>query len=53
MLAKGKTDTARIWTYVRDELPFGSNTPPAAVFYYSRDRGARIPSVTLQTIPVS
>ena len=27
-------------TYVRDELPFGSNTPPAAVFYYSRDRGA-------------
>ena len=23
VLAKGKVDTARIWTYVRDDRPFG------------------------------
>lgn len=43
VLAKGKTDTAHIWTYVRDDRPFGSTTPPAAVFYYSRDRAGAHP----------
>lgn len=43
VLAKGKTDTARIWTYVRDDRPFGGGAPPAAVFYYSRDRAATHP----------
>jgi transposase len=38
VLAKGKTDTGRIWTYVRDDRPFGGQAPPAAVYYYSRDR---------------
>jgi transposase len=38
VLAKGKTDTARSWTYVRDDRPFGGTGPPAALFYYSRDR---------------
>jgi transposase len=38
VLAKLKTDTGRIWTYVRDDRPFGSADPPAALFYYSRDR---------------
>ena len=33
VLARGKTDTARIWTYVRDDRPFGGQDPPAAVFY--------------------
>jgi transposase len=38
VLAKGKTDTGRIWVYVRDDRPFGGPAPPAAVFHYSRDR---------------
>jgi len=38
VLAKGKTDIARCWTYVRDDRPFGGTDPPAAMFYYSRDR---------------
>ncbi len=43
VLARGKTDTARLWTYVRDDRPFGGATPPAAVFYYSRDRAGEHP----------
>lgn len=39
VLAKGKTHTARCWVYVRDDRPFGGGAPPAAMFYYSRDRG--------------
>jgi len=38
VLAKGKTRTGRLWTYVRDDRPFGGPDPPAAVFFYSRDR---------------
>jgi transposase len=38
VLARGKTDTARSWVYVRDDRPFGGTGPPAAMFYYSRDR---------------
>jgi transposase len=38
VLAKGKTHTARCWVYVRDDRPFGGLNPPAAMFYYSRDR---------------
>ena len=38
VLAKGKTRTARIWTYVRDDRPFGGKVSPAAVFFYSADR---------------
>jgi transposase len=43
VLAKGKTDTGRCWTYVRDDRPFGGPAPPAAVFYYSRDRRGEHP----------
>ncbi|CAN7597739.1 IS66 family transposase [Mesorhizobium amorphae] len=43
VLAKGKTDTGRLWTYVRDDRPFGGADPPAAVFYYSRDRRGEHP----------
>ena len=35
----GKTHTGRCWVYVRDDRPFGGGAPPAAMFYYSRDRG--------------
>ena len=40
VLAKGKCRTGRIWTYVRDDRPFGGSAPPAAVFFYSADRTA-------------
>jgi transposase len=43
VLAKGKTDTGRIWVYVRDDKPFGGQAPPGAVFYYSRDRAGEHP----------
>ncbi len=38
LLAKGGTQTARLWTYVRDDRPFASQAPPAALFHFSRDR---------------
>jgi transposase len=38
VLEKGKCRTGRIWTYVRDDRPFGGRAPPAAVFFYSSDR---------------
>jgi transposase len=40
---KGKTRTGRLWTYVRDDRPFAGPDPPAAVFFYSRDRGGEHP----------
>jgi transposase len=43
MLAKGKTVTGRLWTYVRDDRPFGGRAPPAAVFFYSRERAGDHP----------
>jgi transposase len=39
VLAKGKTVTGRCWVYVRDDRRFKGGAPPAAMFYYSRDRG--------------
>jgi transposase len=38
ILAKVKTVTGHIWTYVRDDRPFGGHAPPAALYYASRDR---------------
>ena len=49
VLAKGKTITGRLWTYVRDDRPFGGPAPPAAVFYYSRDRTGEHPQRHLHT----
>ena len=43
LLAKGKTITARLWTYVRDDRPFGGADPPAAVFFFSSDRSGEHP----------
>lgn len=43
VLAKSKTTTGRLWTYVRDDRPFGGPEPPAAVFFYSHDRGGEHP----------
>jgi transposase len=43
LLAKGKTVQARLWTYVRDDRPFGGPDPPAAAYYFSRDRSGDHP----------
>ena len=43
VLAKTKTRTGRIWTYVRDDQPFGGTAAPAAVYFYSLDRGGEHP----------
>ena len=47
VLSKGKTDIGRCWIYVRDDRPFGGKAPPAAMFYYSRDRKAEHPQAHL------
>ena len=38
VLARGRTDTGRLWVYVRDDRPFAGGAPPAALYRYSRDR---------------
>lgn len=43
VLARNKTDIARLWVYVRDDRPFGGPAPPGAVFHYSRNRGGEHP----------
>ncbi len=43
VLAKVKTRTGRLWTYVRDDQPFGGAAAPAAVYFYSPDRGGEHP----------
>jgi transposase len=43
VLAKGKTRTGRLWSYVRDDRPFAGPDPPAAAFFYSPDRGGEHP----------
>ncbi|MBT0671816.1 IS66 family transposase [Novosphingobium profundi] len=47
VLAKGKTDTARLWVYVRDDRSFAGSDPPAALFHYSRDRRGEHPRAHL------
>ena len=48
ILAKGKTIKGHIWTYVRDDRPFGGRAPPAALYYASRDRRHEHPGRHLQ-----
>lgn len=47
VLAKVKTRTGRLWTYVRDDRPFAGQAAPAAVFFYSPDRGGAHPAMHL------
>ncbi|WP_436718034.1 IS66 family transposase [Roseibium algicola] len=54
ILAKGKADTGRIWTYVRDDRPFGGpnakgTAPPAALYYASRNRRQEHPERHLKS----
>ncbi|NHB77515.1 transposase [Rhodobacter sp. M37P] len=39
----GKTQTARLWTYARNERPWGSDAPPAAWYRFSGDRKGQHP----------
>lgn len=45
---QGKTKTGRLWTYVRDDRPAGSDEPPAAWFAYSPDRKGERPQTHLK-----
>jgi transposase len=46
----GKTKTARLWTYVRDDRPAGDTSPPAVWFAYSEDRKGEHPKQHLSNI---
>ena len=48
VLAKNQTRKGRLWVYVRDDRPFGGGHPPAAVFFYSRDRTGEHPELHLR-----
>jgi transposase len=39
----GKTQTARLWCYVRDERPWAGETPPCAWYQFSADRKGEHP----------
>lgn len=51
VLARDKTDVGRLWTYVRDDRPFGGRAPPAAIHHYSRDRRGEHPVEHLRAWP--
>src|SRR3546814_681328 len=48
VLASCKTDTGRLWVYVRYDRPVAGPEPPAAVFHYSRDRRGEHPQAHLR-----
>lgn len=45
----GKTKTGRLWTYVRDERPWGGSGHPAVLFRYSPDRKGEHPCAHLRS----
>ena len=45
----GKTKTARLWVYARNERPFGSDVPSAAFYQFSTDRKGQHPKDHLKT----
>ncbi len=48
LMAKGGAQTARLWTYVRDDRPFAGRAPPAALYAFSTDRKMEHPTQHLQ-----
>jgi transposase len=40
---RGRTKTGRLWSYVRDDRPFGGPAPPAVLYHYSPDRKGEHP----------
>ena len=45
---RGKTKTGRLWTYVRDDRPWGNQSPPAVWFVYTPDRKGEHPQAHLK-----
>jgi transposase len=45
---QGQTRTGRLWTYVRDDRPWGDETPPAVWFAYSPNRRGEHPQAHLK-----
>ena len=45
----GRTRKARLWTYVRDDRPFGCADPPAVLYRYAHDRQGEYPQDHLHT----
>jgi len=48
MQAKGKAQTARLWSYVRDERPWCGQVPPCVWYQFSVDRKGEHPSSHLK-----
>ena len=48
MQAKGKAQTARLWSYVRDERPWCGRAPPCVWYQFSVDRKGEHPSSHLK-----
>ena len=48
MQAKGRAQTARLWSYVRDERPWRGQAPPCAWYQFSVDRKGEHPSSHLK-----
>jgi transposase len=46
---RGRTQTGRLWAYVRDDRPSAGPDPPAVVYRYSPDRKAERPHAHLAT----
>lgn len=44
---RGRTKTGRLWTYVRDDRPAGSDDAPAVLFRYAPDRRGERPQTHL------
>jgi len=44
---RGKTKTGRLWTYVRDDRPWGDKAPPAVWYAYTPDRKGEHPKAHL------
>ena len=45
---RGTTKQGRLWTYVKDDRPAGSDQPPAVLFRYSPDRKGERPQAHLE-----
>jgi len=46
---KGRTQTGRLWAYVRDDRPSSGADPPAVIYRYSPDRKAEHPCAHLKS----
>src|SRR3546814_11198845 len=51
VLAKGKTNTGRLWVYVLDDRPFAGPAPPHALCHYSHDPRGDPPPPHPPTLP--